>query len=141
MEQYLDFAARHWYLFAAVAVIIGLLIGTEFTRFTRGVAALTPPQALRLINDQDTLILDVSDSSEYKAGHIPEARHIPHQELAQRFKEILKFKDKPVIVYCRSGNRSGPAGARLKKEGFAQVHVLNGGLAAWQSANLPISKK
>jgi rhodanese-related sulfurtransferase len=86
-------------------------------------------------------VLDIRDSGEYKAGHIPEAYHIPQRELKQRLKELAKFKEKPVIVYCRTGTQSAAAGSLLKKEGFATVRTLNGGITAWQNANLPLRKK
>jgi len=140
MAEFIDFAFRHWYLFLAFFVILGLLIGGELMRKMRGITALNPTQALQLINHQDAVLIDVRDGAEYKAGHLPDARHIPLNEIGQRLKELNKFKEKPVIVYCRTDNRAGTAGARLKKEGFSTVHTLQGGIAAWQNANLPLSK-
>ena len=141
MEQYIDFAARHWYLFAALFVILGLLIGGEVMRKLRGVSAVNSNQALQLMNHQDALVLDIRDSGDYKAGHIPEARLIPYGELKDRLTELAKYKDKPIIVYCNVASRATNAGGILKKDGFQTVHTLQGGLAAWQNANLPISTK
>jgi len=139
--EFIDFAFKYWYLFAALLVIIGLLIGTEVMRAMRGIAAVNPTRATQLINHDDAILLDVRETSSYKAGHIPEARHIPSKELKNRVKELLKFKDKPIIVYCQTGVQSSPAGNILKKEGFSAVHTLSGGINAWQNANLPLSKK
>ena len=141
MEQYIDFALRHWYLFLALFVILGLLIGNEVLRKIRGIVALTPNQALQLINHQDAVLIDIRDGGEYKSGHLPDARHIPFAELKKRLKELNKFKEKPLILYCRTDTRAGSAAAQLKKEGFTKLHTLKGGLTAWQNANLPISKK
>ena len=140
MAEFFDFALRHWYLFLALFVILGMLIGGEIIRKMRGIKSINPTQALQLINHKDAVILDVRAEGEFKTGHIPQARHIPVSDLNQRLKEINKFKDKPIILYCQSGNRASTAGARLKKEGFDAVHTLQGGLAAWQNASLPISK-
>ena len=141
MEQFVDFAARNWYLFAALFVILGLLIGSEIMRFLRGIPAINPTRALQLMNHEDAIMLDIRDSGEYKSGHIPEARHIPFNDFKTRLKELAKFKEQPVILYCRMGNRSAAAGAALKKDGFSNVYTLQGGLQAWQNANLPTSKK
>ena len=141
MEQFIDFAFRHWYLFLALFVIIGLLIGNELTSKLRGVVAVNPTQALQLINHEDAVIIDVRDGSEFKTGHITNARHIAQGELKNRMKELNKFKEKPILLYCKAGNRAGAAGAFLKKQGFASVNTLSGGLNAWLNANLPVSKK
>ena len=141
MEQFLDFALKNWYLFVALFVIIGLLIGSEVLRKLRGITAITPTGALQLINDQDAVVVDIRDLGDYKAGHIPESRHIPFKELEKRAAELKKAQDKPIIIYCRTDNRASTAGAQLKKGGFQTVHTLKGGLSAWQSANLPVSTK
>lgn len=141
MHEYIDFAMRHWYLFVALFVILGLLIGNELLRAMRGVKGLSPNQVLQLINHEDAIVVDVRDIGEYKAGHLPHARHVPFKEIDQRLKELNKFKDKPLILYCATDTRASSAGARLKRAGFSAVHTLQGGLNAWQNANLPLSKK
>jgi rhodanese-related sulfurtransferase len=55
-------------------------------------------------------------------------------------KELERFKEKPVIVSCATGNRSGSAAAVLRKHGFTNVVNLAGGIAAWQQAGLPTGK-
>lgn len=141
MHEYLDFALRHWYLFLALFVILGLLIGNELLHKLRGLKRLSPNQALQLINHEDAVVIDVRDLGEYKAGHLPDARHLPVKELDQRLKELEKFKQRPLILYCSTETRAGSVGARLKKAGFSAVHILHGGLNAWQNANLPLTKK
>ncbi len=96
--------------------------------------------ATRLMNQGQTLVLDVRDEAEYAAGHLPRSRHIPVRELANRLDEISKFKEKPVIVTCRSGPRAGAACRFLKRSGFKSVYQLRGGINAWQQASLPIEK-
>jgi rhodanese-related sulfurtransferase len=141
MQQLIEFALKNWLLFAALVVILGLLIGNEIIRRVRGVKTIEPGQALPLINHQDALVLDIRDSGEYKAGHVPDARNIPLNNLEARLGELEKFKGKPIIVYCRSDVSSNGACALLKKNGFEAVYTLSGGLPAWQTANLPIRKK
>ena len=139
--EFIDFALRHWVLFALALIIIGLLIGTEVYQRLLGIKALNPVQVTQLINHNDALLLDIRDSAAYRNGHIPEAKHIPASELKQRAKELIKFKEKPVVVYCSNGMQSNSAGKTLQKEGFNQVSMLRGGLATWQDANLPLNKK
>jgi rhodanese-related sulfurtransferase len=141
MRQFIEFAFRHWLLFVALLVILGLLIGSEIMRMMRGVKSISPVQALQLINHEDALVVDIRDSGEYKSGHIPNAQNIPLSNLASRLGELQRFKDKPIILYCRSGVSSDGACSLLKKNGFKLLHTLSGGLPAWQGANLPISKK
>lgn len=140
MAEFIDFAIRHWYLFLALFVILGMLVGGEVLRKLRGISAVNPTEALQLINHNNAVVLDISDAGEYKKGHLPEARHIPLKELDQRMKELHKFRQRPIIVYCLTDTRASSAGAKLKQAGFESVHSLRGGLTAWQSANLPISK-
>ncbi|MEW5943069.1 MAG: rhodanese-like domain-containing protein [Pseudomonadota bacterium] len=96
-------------------------------------------EAIRLIN-QDALVLDVRENQEFAAGHVPHARHIPLGQLASRLPELEKFKDRPVVVVCRSGARSGRACAILRKNGFGQVYNLGGGMTAWEQANMPVER-
>lgn len=141
MEQFIPFAVRNWYLFAALLIILGLLIGSELLPRLRGIVKVNPLQALQLINHQDALVLDIREANEYKAGHISEARHLPLSKLNERLNELQKFKNRPIIVCCQTGARSSGACALLKKNGFATVHNLSGGLPAWQNANLPLTRK
>jgi rhodanese-related sulfurtransferase len=97
-------------------------------------------EATRLMNQGGSLVLDVRESAEFAAGHLPRARHIPIGELAKRLEEIRKFQDKPVLVSCRTGRSSGAACRVLKGAGFTNVRHLKGGLAAWGQAGMPVEK-
>lgn len=124
-------------LFVASGV---MLVWPELMKLAGGGGAeVGTLEATRLIN-QGSLVLDVRDAKEYAAGHLPKARHIPLRELPGRVGEIAKFKEKPVIVTCRSGARAGSACRYLRREGFKNVFQLKGGLAAWQQASLPVEK-
>lgn len=96
--------------------------------------------AVQLINRRDAIVLDVRDTGDYASGHITGARHIPESQLADRMKELEKFKARPLIVCCRAGTRAPAAVAALLKHGFAEAVSLRGGLAAWQQASLPLEK-
>lgn len=105
------------------------------------VAHLTPAEATLLMNREDALVLDVRETGEWSSGHITGARHITLGQLDKRLSELDKFKEKPIIVICASGNRSSSACGRLKKAGFDKVYSLGGGISAWVGANLPLTTK
>lgn len=96
--------------------------------------------ATRLMNQGNSLVLDVRDEKAYKAGHLPRARHIALGDLQARLGEIAKFKEKPVIVTDRNTTRAAAACRLLRRGGFTNVVALKGGLAAWQQASLPLEK-
>ena len=98
-------------------------------------------EATQLINHHDALILDVREDQEYAGGHVPSSKHIPLRQLSGRIQELEKFRDKPIIAVCRSGARSGHGCSVLRKNGFEQVYNLNGGMSAWQQANMPVERK
>jgi rhodanese-related sulfurtransferase len=86
----------------------------------------------------DVVVLDVREQSEYNAGHIPGVKLIPMGTVANRLNEVPK--DKPVIVTCRSGNRSGQVTDYLRQQGYTNVHNMTGGINAWQQAGYPVEK-
>lgn len=140
MSRIFEFATRHWPLFLALAAVLVLLIGTELQRWLRGLRKVGPAEAVRLINRRDALVLDVRSDGEFREGHIPQARHLPPASLEEQVRKLEKYKDRPVVVYCRSGTRSAHVGGVLRKHGFAEVFNLDGGLGAWQSADLPVHR-
>lgn len=88
------------------------------------------------------MLLDVRTPAEYKEdGHIPNSILIPVQVLPQYIKDIEKFKDKKILVYCRSGNRSAVASKFLEQNGFKQVYNLKDGIIGWKKAGLPVEYK
>lgn len=118
-----------------------MLLWPEISKLAGGGGAeVGTLEATRLMNQGSSLVLDVRDEKEFAAGHLPRARHIPLKDLPARMGEIGKFKDKPVIVTCRSGARAGSACRFLRREGFTSVFTLKGGIAAWQQASLPVEK-
>jgi rhodanese-related sulfurtransferase len=96
--------------------------------------------AMQLINHKNALVLDVREQGEYDAGHILGSKLIPLGKLKERLGEVGKYREQPVVVVCRSGQRSASACVLMGKQGFAQVMNLNGGIAAWQKAGLPLEK-
>jgi rhodanese-related sulfurtransferase len=98
-------------------------------------------EAVQLINRKDALVVDVRDTGEYEAGHIAGARHVPEKQLAERLKDLEKFKERALIVVCRSGVRSSVAVQVLRRNGFNESVNLRGGIAAWEQAGMPLEKR
>lgn len=125
----------------SMAVLSGTMILWSFfgNRF-RGVNEVNTNEALQLINHKNAFVLDVREPAEYESGHLLNAKLVPLTKLKERIGELEKYKDKPIVVVCRSGNRSATACAILSKRGFNQAYNLTGGMMAWQKASLPTQK-
>jgi rhodanese-related sulfurtransferase len=124
----------------AVAFVSGTMLVWPLVRRGAGGPSVNTLEATQMINRQDALVLDVREQAEFAQSHILNARGLPLSQIEARFGDIEKFKDKPVIVYCATGNRSSAAAAALRKHGFSNVFNLSGGFGAWQQAGLPVQK-
>jgi rhodanese-related sulfurtransferase len=127
-------------MWAGLAAVSGGMLLWQMFNGTGG-NNISVNEATLLINRQDALVVDVRETAEWSTGHIPNARHIALGHLGKHLSEIDKFKDKPVIVVCASGNRSRSGCGVLKKAGFQQVFNLAGGVGAWSDAGLPMTRK
>lgn len=132
-----DFVVQNWWLFLALVVILALLART-FIGPGR-IKSVRPLEAVQMINRQDALVVDVRTDKEYQEGHILNALHIPLGVFKNRLAELEPYKNQGIVLVCRSGARSGQAAAILNKQGFTAAHNLNGGIMAWQGANLPLT--
>ena len=136
----MQFLQDNWMLVALAVVSGAMLVWSFIGGQLSGVEQADTLKATRLYND-DALVLDVREDKEYAAGHIPKAKHIPLGQLAGRIKELDKYKSKPILITCRSGQRSARACGMLKKAGFETVYNQAGGLLAWERASLPVTQK
>jgi len=141
MHQFFEFATHHWDLFLSLFIILGLMFGGGLMRRISGYSETDPAGAVLMMNHEDALVVDVREDSEFKEGHILSARHLPLGTLDKRLGELETHKDKPVLVYCRSGQRSARACGILRRAGFQNVTNLKGGIMAWQNAKLPVNMK
>lgn len=90
--------------------------------------------AEKLSSKASLVLLDVRTHSERRNGAIRDSMHIPLHELGRRMNELEKVRDKEIVVYCQSGNRSLAAAAKLRKNGFLAAN-LKGGIAEWNFQN------
>jgi rhodanese-related sulfurtransferase len=134
-----DFVRNNLLLFV-VALVSGGMLLWPFVRRGTGGPWVSPTEATHLINREDALVIDVREPGEFTAGHVLGAKNLPLARLEAAGAELPKRKDRPVIVYCETGERSGRAAATLRKQGFSRVLNLSGGIGAWRQAGLPLEK-
>lgn len=136
----MQFILHNWYLFAGLAVVMFLLVAVPISQAVYGIKIASPAQTVLLMNHDAAVVVDVCEASEFKTGHIPNAVNLPLSQLKDRARDLDKHKDKPIIVTCRSGNRSMKGAVLLRKHGLPTVYSLSGGLLAWERDNLPVEK-
>jgi rhodanese-related sulfurtransferase len=105
-----------------------------------GYREVTAQEAAGLIPNLDPLILDVRTEREFAGGHLENAVLIPVQVFRQRLGELADHKQRPVLVYCRTGNRSTVAAKLLVDAGFEQVINIRRGIVEWERAGLPTTR-
>lgn len=111
------------------AIFVAVVIAVVVAMFVmRTVGKTSPEEAHRLV-EAGALLIDVRTPGEFSSGHLPNARNIPVQALGGRTGE-LGPKDSTIVLYCRSGARSGSAKRVLEANGFTDVHDL-GAMSRW----------
>ena len=135
----MQFIEANWYLVLAMVVSGAMLVWPLVSRRMSPMKDVGMHAATQLMN-RDALVLDVREPKEMEGGKLPNAVHIPLSELDKRIGEIASRAGKPVVAYCARGQRSRGAGAALAKAGFKDIYNLQGGLAAWRGAGLPLGQ-
>ena len=132
------FFIENWYLFAA-ALVSGALLLWPLLNQAGGAGSVSAADAVQLINRERAVLIDVSEPSEYAAGHVAGSKSVPLAGL-EGSRDLPKNKTLPLVVVCATGARATRAVVVLKKLGFENARSLAGGLGAWRAANLPIEK-
>ncbi len=127
-----------WIIALGAVVVVAALLWAALRSGGNGMPAeITVQEAYQHYQAGDWFLLDVRTPPEWEEAHVPGATLIPLDELAQRLNEVPR--DKPVMVICRSGNRSAVARDMLKDAGFTQVTSIAGGIRAWMAAGFPVT--
>jgi len=132
------FLLENWHLILAAVVSGTLLLWPHIAGGARG-GAVSTAEAVRLINRERAVLIDVSEPGEFAAGHPVGARNVPLAGL-EGAKNLPTNKALPIVVVCPTGSRSSRAVAMLRRLGFENARSLAGGLGAWRAANLPVEK-
>ncbi len=134
--DWIAFVTEQWLLLSILTILVAALV---FVESKRGGDTVSFHGATRLLNDEAGVVVDVRDAKEFQAGHIVGAIHIPHAKLVDQLSQIEKHRSKTIIVADKMGQHSGAAGRTLKESGFTAAR-LQGGMAEWESQNLPVVK-
>jgi rhodanese-related sulfurtransferase len=134
-----NFFLDNWILFALAATSGGLLLW-PMVKGGAAAGSVGTAEAVRLINREKGVLIDVGEPAEFDAGHAAGARNIPFGQL-EGHKSLPTNKTLPLLVMCPTGARAGRAAALLRKAGYEKAVAVAGGTAAWREASLPVEKQ
>lgn len=140
LEELLAFAGRNPMLSMALAGITLALVYTEIARLVRGFKSLRPAELTALVNRDNALVVDLRPVADFEKGHIPGSKNVQTSQFDPENKQLAAARALPVVLVCKTGQTANGAAKRLKKAGFEQVYVLEGGIGAWQQADLPLKR-
>jgi rhodanese-related sulfurtransferase len=132
-----EFLAKNWWL---ILLALGSGLALAWPKLSGRSSGVGVSEAVRLMNHEKAVVLDVGEPAEYAAGHIRGAKNLPVGAIAADAKALPSNKALPLVLVCPTGARAGRAAALLHKLGYENTRVLSGGLAAWREANLPTEK-
>lgn len=132
----MKFVLDNLYLILIAAASGGMLLWPLVRR--SGHASVSPAQATQLINQRNAIVVDVRGEQAFAAGSVTGARNLPLASIAERAQDLVRFKARPAVIVCDTGQQSPRAAEALKAQGFEEIHTLAGGLAAWKQAGLPL---
>ena len=131
------FILENWPLILLAAVSGGLLFWQTYQKSAGG--GVGAAEAVRLINREKAVLIDVCEPAEFAAGHAVGARNVPLGSI-DGSKSLPSNKALPLVLLCASGARAGRAAGLLQKAGYEKAVAVTGGLAAWREAGLPVDK-
>ncbi|WP_058533581.1 rhodanese-like domain-containing protein [Legionella saoudiensis] len=137
MEHLGQFITNHWQLWLLFIVVLFLTFLNELVTQKKKAKALSPQAAVDLINNENAIVIDLRDKEAFKKGHIIDAINAKSEDFEQQ--KMEKYKNQPLILVCERGLQSPSFATKISAQGY-KPSVLNGGMAAWQNADLPIVK-
>ena len=141
MDQFITFAMSQPLLSGAWLVIFVMIIIMTIKIQTSPIKQLSTQQMTFLVNRESGVVVDTRSDKDFKQGHIVDAIHLGNEKVSKNdFTSLEKHKDKPIIVVCSAGLSASKVASQLAKAGFSRVNILKGGMGAWQTAGLPVTK-
>ncbi len=139
-EELWAFAGRNPVYSIALVGLTLAIIGNELSRLFRSYKSLRPAELTLLINQENAQVFDLRPYADFQKGHIAGSKNVLMSQFDPDGKPLASARALPVVLVCQSGMSVVAPAKRLKKAGFARVHILDGGIAAWQQADLPLVK-
>ncbi|TXI51111.1 MAG: rhodanese-like domain-containing protein [Lysobacter sp.] len=139
-ETLTAFIGRHPLLGMGLVGLTVAIIINELSPLFRGYKALRPGELTALINRDEALVVDIRAYADFEKGHIAGSKNVLPSQFDPDSKLLAGAKESPVVVVCYRGVSASGVARQLKRAGFAQVSILDGGIEAWQSADLPLVK-
>ena len=140
LAELIAFAGRHPYLSLGLAALTVAILGNELAGLFRGYKGIRPAGLTALVNRDNALVVDLRPIGDFEKGHIPGSKNVQLSQFDPESKQLAAARSLPVVLVCKTGQTAGGAAKRLRKAGFEHVYVLDGGLPAWQQAELPLVK-
>ena len=135
MESLGYFVSQNLLFCLSFILLLAIYILFELTQTKKAQFTLSVADAVITVNKGRGVYIDVRDHESFSEAHIIGAQNIQFDEIAIKHNKLSKYKAKPIVVY---GDNAEKAMQQLHKEGFEQVFVLKGGLAAWLQASYPV---
>jgi rhodanese-related sulfurtransferase len=134
------FAGNHAYLSLALAGLTLAILYNELSGLFTGYRRIAPAGLTGLVNRDNALVIDLRPLADFEKGHIPGAKNVLPSQFDPENKQLVAARALPVVLVCKTGQGAGDAARRLLKAGFEKVYVLDGGIQAWQQADLPLAR-
>jgi rhodanese-related sulfurtransferase len=139
MDRLLEYISHHpWYASGALVAAL-LVIVYEYRARSENIAAVSPQEAVRLMN-QGAMVIDLRPAEAFANGHVAGARQMSGEQILKAGDTMKKQKEKIVVVYDDNGSLGASAVRQLAAQGFTKAFNLRGGITAWRAENLPLSK-
>jgi len=139
MDRLLEYITHHpWYVSGAALAAL-LVIVYELRTRNENIAAVSPQDAVRLMN-QGAVVIDLRPAEAFATGHVAGARQMSGEQILKAGDTLKKQKEKVLVVYDDTGSLGASAVRQLAAQGFTKAFNLRGGSAAWRAENLPLSK-
>ena len=139
MDRLLEYVTHHYWYAAGAALAALLVIVYELRARNENIAAVSPQDAVRLMN-QGAVVIDLRPAKAFATGHVAGARQMSGEQILKAGDTLKKQKEKVLVVYDDTGSLGASAVRQLAAQGFTKAFNLRGGIAAWRAENLPLSK-
>ena len=147
MDQITQFIINHWALCSLFAIVLLALIFEEFRTNRAQNKGISPQDLVMLLNHEENIVLiDIRSTEQFKKEHILAATSMPistnvKESGDELIKKLTQYKHKQIVLADNDGTNSPTLAAKLQANGYAKITLLNGGITAWKTANLPLTSK